>query len=137
MLGFNICVETLKIESKTNFFNKFINTFIFNYWLIFILWLIGKNKYLFVLDCFLVFLKFFIFGLVFIVNLKSQNLLSYLKILCVDALLYYPLLICFLYYGYNFHYKGENKFNYDTLLIICTICCLIYSIICGFIGSSL
>lgn len=137
LFGFNICVNDIKIENETSFFNKFITTFIFNYWLIFIIWLLGKNKHLYILVCFLVFLKIFIFGIIFIVNIKVDNLIGYLKYFALDLLIYYPLLIYLLQVNFNFHYTRKNKINYDTILIISTICCLIYSAICGFIGSSL
>lgn len=114
-----------------------IMTFIFNYWVVFIIWFIGKFKSLYLVDFFIFFMKTFLFGIIVVTNVKFNGFLNYFKYFIVDFFIYYSLLICLLYQVLLYNTKDNLGYKYDFILVIYTIWCFIYSLICSFIGSKL
>ena len=138
VFSFTIKIDKISIVENQNFVYKFLNIFTLNFWIIFLIWLIGKYKGLFLFDFCFVFLKCFMQGIIFIINIKCNNLLSYFKYFIIDLLVYLPLLVFILYQIVRYNFDDKNKkINYDLLIIIYSVWCIIYASLCSIIGSNL
>lgn len=138
LFSLRVDINEFTIVENQNFISKFLNIFMMNFWIIFIMWIFGKYRSLFIVNFFIVFVKCFLLGTIFMINIKCNNFLSYFKYFIVDFFVYLPLLIFVLYENVKYNFDEENiKINYDLLIIIYAIWCLIYASICSIIGSNL
>ena len=133
-----IKLDKISIVENEHFVTKFLNVFMLNFWIVFIIWLLGKYKSLFIINFCIVFVKCFMLGIIFMINIKCNNLLSFMKYFIIDLLVYVPLLGFILYQNINYNFNEKNrKINYDLLIVIYTIWCIIYASLCSIIGSNL
>jgi hypothetical protein len=137
LASFKVSVKTDSLTFQKSFLEIFLMTFIFNYWLIFLLWQLGKTKGIFLICYFLVFLKCLLFGITFGINLRSLNSLSFLKYFILDLSFLYPLFGVMLYDISSYNLYDNKKYSSQIQVIVYTIWTLIYSLICGFIGSKI
>lgn len=133
LLGLKIKVSTFSYFDDEHLLVKIFNVFVFNYWLIFIIWLLSKNQFLSLLGIIIIFLKCFNIGLTLLVNIKCNNFLNYYKYFIIDFVIFLPLLGLILYFILlNLFFKKVNKKD-DLLIFFYTLWCIFYSIICGII----
>ena len=137
LASFKVSVKTDPLTFQKSFLEIFLMTFIFNYWLIFLLWQLGKTKGIFLICYFLVFLKCLLFGITSGINLRSLNSLSFLKYFILDLSFLYPLFGVMLYDISAYNLYDNKKYSSQIQVIVYTIWTLIYSLICGFIGSKI
>lgn len=137
MFGFKINVDVSALDKETTMLEKTLECFVFNFWFVFILWILGKGKSFFVIDFILIFLKNFLLGIIFCINLKAQNYFSFFKYFVIDLFLLETLYGYILYTIIKFHFDKNNKIKYDLIIMILLIWVIIYSLACGIIGSKI
>ena len=137
LLAFKNNVDHIVVETNSRFLEKTIFVFAFNFWFIFLIWQFGKTKGIFLVCYFLVFLKCLFFGIVFITNLKGANILSFLKLFMLDLVLLYPLFGVMLYDISLYNFYEQKQLNPDVKIIFYLIWLIVYSVICGIIGSKI
>lgn len=137
-------IAALKIQVKPNnllkektFFQIALTAFVFNYWLVFLLWQFGRTKGIFLLCYFLVFVKCLLFGITFCVNLRTLNSLSFFKYFVLDLALLFPLFGIILYDISSYNFYDNKKYSSQMQIVVYTFWLLAYSLICGFIGSKI
>lgn len=128
--------QNYKIE-EVSFFESAFSSFVFNFWLIFLVWLLGRAKGIFLFSYLLVFFKCMLFGVCFLVNLKHGDIFCFLKCFLVDLVLLFPLFGIMLYdiALYNFYKQKQEKPNYKILIYAVWI--FAYSLLSGFIRSKI
>jgi hypothetical protein len=137
LLAFKNNVNLHEVESNISFLRKIISCFVFNFCFVFLTWLFGKTKGMFLLSYLLVFIKCLFFGIVFITNLKGANIISFLKYFLLDLVLLYPLFGFMLYDISLYNFYNKKQFDQNFRIIIYTIWLIVYSVLCGIIGSKL
>lgn len=125
------------IKDNQNFIVKFLHTFTLNFWIVFLMWLIGKYKELFIINFLISFVKTFMLGLIFVINIKSNNLFNYLKYFIVDFFVFLPLIIFILYQNLMYFLNKIKRLKYDLLIIVYTIWCILYASLSSFVGSKI
>lgn len=137
ILSINIDVNQNYQLNESNFFEKVITLFSFNYWFIFLVWQLGKTKGIFLITYLLVFFKCMLMGLVFLVNLKGDNVFNFLKYFLLDLVLYFPLLGIILYDVSLYNFYDDKRYNSIAQIIFYSFWVLIYSLLCSVIGSKI
>lgn len=125
-------VNTHKIffETRTK---RFIVCFLSNFWFIFVLWLIGKQKTLIFLSFILVLIKCFLLGLNLGIIVKANLFVTCFKFFLIDLVLYLPFLGFILRLQILFF--DESKKNYEIVLFIGFIGIVLYSLMYALISA--
>lgn len=137
LVSLKVNVKEEIVKNESSFLVKMLFTFMMNYWLVFLIWHFGKTKGVFLLCYFLVFLKCFFLGIIFIVNLKTLHILSFFKYFLTDLVILFPLYGIILYDISLFNFYDQKEYSTSSQIIIYSIWLLLYSFLTSIIGSKI
>lgn len=112
----------------------FINNFCFNYFYLFIIWLLGFIKIGFAFTVFITFFKSFIEGVSFAIIIKTYSLygaFEFFKLKILEIVFIMPVLIFISYQSINKSFNDHNLDNnqeYIKKLLIMTFIVVVYAI---------
>ena len=129
------------INSNKSFIILFFNYFTYNFWYLFIVWIIGLFPIGFIFNYLIIFIKGIIYGITISIFLKSDGIPSIINIIKI----YYQELLfiipCFIYLSYQsivFSYGGSHHFNYQDkdaylnklfkVIFVVLISCVLYAV---------
>lgn len=133
MFALKINVKQIDYYDDQTFLSSALTCFAINFWFIFLLWLLGRTKGIFLICYLLVFLKCFLLGVMFYINLRSNHVFSFLKYFLLDLVFYFPLLgkiLCDVSLNNFYHKNQKSPYN---LIIVYVVWVFLYSLLCGVI----
>ena len=105
------------IKSDKSYFKLCFNYFTYNFWYLFVIWILGLFPVGFIFDYFVVLIKGIILGITFSFFLKSDGIPSVIDIVKIYYQEFILIIPSFLYLSYQaivFSLGGSNKFNYQN-----------------------